>query len=103
VGLRLPQLRKPLRGRLAQPAVWFPPLGLGLVLVAWLGPRAVALVLADALLVQVQACVEGAPNGWAQACGEILLSGAEVWIVWWCYHRLMKGCGGFTDPRSTIR
>src|SRR5262249_32737061 len=102
-GLVLLHLSHPLTWQVAQPALWFPPLGIGLVLLAWLGPRALGLVLADAFLILFQSWAVGIPIGGGQAVSDTLLFGAEVWTVWWCYHRLMEGSEGFTDPRSTIR
>src|SRR5262249_44794730 len=43
IGLILLHLGHPLTWQMPRPAWWFPPLGLGLVLRVWLGPRALAL------------------------------------------------------------
>ncbi len=102
-GLALLHLSHPLTWQIPLPAFWFPPLGIGLVLLVWLGPRALGLVLVDACLVHWQAWARGLEVDVRQAALEVLLSAAEVWTVWWCYHRLTKSSGGFTDPRSTIR
>jgi PAS domain S-box-containing protein len=89
--------------------LWFAPAGVALVLVAWLGPRALLLIAADAVLSAVQARFLGWPGGTAPgwpglggALGEAGLSAAEAWTAWWCYHRLARGARGLGDPHSAI-
>src|SRR3954454_24766364 len=66
VGLLLLHLGNPLAWRHPVPMWWFPPVGIGLVLVAWLGPRALALIFADTLLVALQARLFNTPTMWGE-------------------------------------
>src|SRR5436305_9570056 len=89
LGLLLLHLGNPLAWGHPLPEWWFPPVGLGLVLVAWLGRRAVLLVFADVLLVALQAHLRGTATiwggGWLAGFGalsEALLLSAEVLAAW---------------------
>src|SRR5262249_43495877 len=104
-GFGLLHLSHPLTWRLDLPGAWFPPAAIGFLLVAWLGPRAALLVVADALLVALQAWLFGTrvPWGsdwpaWAGAVWDALLSGAEVWVAWWFYRRVAEGARRLVDP-----
>jgi len=107
VGLLFLHLGNPLAWGHTLPDWWFPPVGVGLVLVAWLGPRAVLLVFADVLLVAVQAWLRGTPTLWGDswraipgAFAEALVLSAEVLAAWYCYHTLGRGSRRLGDPRS---
>jgi PAS domain S-box-containing protein len=109
-GLAVLHLAQPLTWGGSPPDLWFAPLGLGLVLVAWLGPRAALLVVLDRLLVGLQAGWQGTPaawgNGWTGLLGhgwEALLDGGEVLAAWWCYQKLGQGTiRSLQDPRSAM-
>jgi PAS domain S-box-containing protein len=87
--------------------IWFPPVGLGLVLVAWFGPLAGLLVAVDGLLVVCQAVLletklPGEGTGVGLACADALLGGLEVVLAWWVYHQLLRGARTLGDPRSAL-
>jgi len=107
VGLLLLHLGNPLVWRHPLPVWWFPPAGLGLALVAWLGPRMVLLVFADVLLVALQAHLLHTPtiwgDGWLRlpgAVGEAVTVSAEILAAWGCYCYLGRGSRRLGDPRS---
>ncbi len=107
VGLLLLHLGNPLVWRHPLPIWWFPPVGVGLVLVAWLGPRAVLLVFADTLLVALQARLVGTPTIWGDGwlgvlgpLGEAVLFSVEILTAWGCYYHLGRGSRRLGDPRS---
>jgi PAS domain-containing protein len=108
IGVALLHLTHPLTWGFDFPGAWFPPAGIGFLLVAWLGPWAALLVMADALLVVLQAWAFGSTfpwvsgNGlaWTGAVWDSLLSGAEVWVAWWSYQRLARGARQLLDPGS---
>jgi PAS domain S-box-containing protein len=84
---------------------WFAPAGVAFALVAWLGPRALLLVIADALLVALQSYLLGGPGsgpGSTAVLGQAVLEAAEAGAAWWCYHRLGRGARGLGDPHSAI-
>ena len=89
------------------PDWWFPPVGVGLVLVAWLGPRAVLLVFVEVLVAGLQGRLRGTPTLWGEgwpALGGAVVEGvvlsAEVLAAWFCYHTLGRGSRRLGDPRS---
>ncbi len=89
------------------PGWWFPPLGFGLVLVAWLGPRAALLVAFDTLLVAFQARLTNAPTLWDgpwealfAAVWEATTLSGEVLAAWAFYHYVGKGTRRLGEPRS---
>jgi PAS domain S-box-containing protein len=89
------------------PVWWYPPVGVGIVLVAWLGPRAVLLILAGLVLAAGHAWLQHTPTiwgdgGWALpgAIGESLMVSAEVLTAWSCYRLLGRGSRRLGDPRS---
>ncbi len=107
VGLLVLHLGNPLFWRHALPVWWFPPVGIGLVLVAWLGPRGVLLLFANVLLVALQARLFHTPtiwgDGWRALGGalvEAVMLSAEVLTAWSCYHYLGGGSRRLGDPRS---
>src|SRR5581483_11589567 len=55
LALALLHLTHPLTWGITPIPLWFPPVGIGLVLVAWFGPLAAGLVVLDGLLVALQA------------------------------------------------
>ena len=90
------------------PGLWAPAAGLGLVLVAWFGPRAALLTLAAGLLAVLQALVLGAcfsgridPTALALAGGDAVLGTLEVLAAWWLYRRLGGG-RALGDPSSAL-
>jgi signal transduction histidine kinase len=107
VGLLLLHLGNPLVWRHPLPVWWFPPAGVGLILVAWLGRRAALLVFAHVLLVALQAHLADTPTIWGDGwlavlgpVGEAALLSAEVLVAWGCYHALGRGSRRLGDPRS---
>ncbi len=109
VGLLLLHFTHPLVWVRGLPGWWFPPAGLGIVLVAWLGRRGALLVAIDALLVAAQGKMIGAPflwqEGWRSAAGsawEAFVLAAEVLVVWDCYHNFLRGSRRLGDPRSAM-
>ncbi len=101
--LVLLHLTHPLTWGRSVPDVWFAPVGIGIALVAWFGPRILWLVIADSLLVALQTQLTGAVatrNVLAGTGLEAILNAAEAWAAWWCYHRLARGSRNLDDPRS---
>lgn len=93
--------------RQGQPPLWSPPAGIGLVLIAWLGPRGALVIVLDALLALVQRQFAGPPvlvaNGWPAlvldgGCGG--LDVLQALAGWWLYHRAAGGSRRLDDPRS---
>lgn len=91
------------------PGWWFPSLGVGLVLVAWLGRWAVLLVAADVLLVAAQAPLIDAPvlwnDPWRRMAGPLwdaVMLALEVLVIWECYYHRLKGSRRLGDPRSAM-
>ncbi len=78
--------------------LWYPPVGLGLALTAWLGLRAAVLVGLDAFLVGVLTPPPGSPV--LVPATEALLLGGEVALAWWCYAAWAGGSRRIHDPRS---
>ena len=91
------------------PGLWAPAAGLGLVLIAWFGPRAGWLIFAAAVLAVVQVAIVGVlatgqvdTAAVGRTTGVGLLGTAEVLAAWWAYRRLGHGARGLTDPRSAV-
>jgi PAS domain S-box-containing protein len=101
LGLALLHLGHPLSWGFSTPGYWFPPLGVGLALVAWLGPRALLLILLQGFLLRSYTWILGTPLTWTATVGDAVLTSTEVWAAWWCARRLADGSRGFADPRST--
>ncbi len=104
LALALLHLTHPLTWGVTPIPLWFPPVGIGLVLVAWFGPLAAGLVVLDGLLVAMQACLLGTiPNEQiALVFADALLGGLEVVLAWWMYHHLARGARTLSDPRSAL-
>jgi PAS domain S-box-containing protein len=107
VGLLLMHLGNPLVWGHALPVWWFPPVGVGLVLVAWLGPWAVLLLFAEVLLAALQARLFGTPTIWGEGWpalwrtfAEAAALSIEVLAAWGCYRYLAHGSRRLGDPRS---
>src|SRR5262249_55456759 len=86
LALALLPASQPLTWQWEPPGLWFPPPGVGFLLVAWLGPRAALLVVADCLLVLLQSLAIGIPLVWGPGgvgvvlgIAAALLAGLEVW------------------------
>ncbi|MGL4555677.1 MAG: PAS domain S-box protein [Gemmataceae bacterium] len=81
-------------------ALWTPALGVALALVAWVGPRLGALLLAGcgAALLLRHAALPGAPLGWVGLEAGLLV--AEPVVGWWLYHRMAWGARRLGGPRS---
>ncbi len=80
--------------------LWFPPAGLGLVLVAWLGLWAAGLAAGGVLLVGL--LTRGPTVAPLYPFLEALVVAAEVGLGWWCYHARARGARRLTDPRSAV-
>ena len=86
-----------------EPHVWFAPLGIGIALLAWFGPRVLLLVAADSILVSLQALLLSGDWDTTLLVMAVLRAGleaGEVWVAWWCYHRLARGSRSLDDLRS---
>lgn len=90
-------------------ASWFPPVGLGLALLVWFGPRAALWLALDGLLVAAQALFvrlcRSEPVG-----GELTLSAVDavlgaglLCLAWELYRRPGHGARNLSDPRSAKR
>jgi PAS domain S-box-containing protein len=80
--------------------LWFPPVGLGLVLVAWLGLWAAGLAAAGVLVVGL--ATRGPSVALLFPFLEALVVGVEVGLGWWCYHARAHGARRLGDPRSAV-
>jgi hypothetical protein len=69
-GLALLHVSNPLIWQAPLPGVWFPAAGVTFLLVAWLGPWAAWLAVADTLLVGLQAWLTGTPLPWGGGVAE---------------------------------
>jgi PAS domain S-box-containing protein len=78
-------------------ALWFPSVGLGLVIVAWLGWR--GLLTAAATLLLLRLALAPRENAFLTALDVLLLAG-ELAAGWVCYHTLGRGSRRVNDPRS---
>src|SRR5262249_41015000 len=104
-GLVALHLSHPLTWQVAFPAAWFPPAGIGLLLTAWLGPRAALLVGFDALLVVLLAWVRGLPAGtaaWGLLVAAPRLAGRGGGSAWGPSPPLARGARRLSAPRSAI-
>src|SRR5262245_49668222 len=108
-GLLLLHLTNPLAWGSSRPALWFPPAGIGLVLVAWFGPRAALLVLVDGLLLILQGVLLGwlpnpaaIPSGVGLAAADVVLAAGAGPVAWSFYHRRGRGARSLGDPRSAM-
>jgi PAS domain-containing protein len=105
-GLLLLHLTHLLGGQLgAGPVLWFAQAGVAVALVAWLGPRALALVAADSVLAWMEVrLTAGAPTWQETACAgwSAAVAAVAAGLAWWCYHHLARGARGLGDPRSAV-
>jgi PAS domain S-box-containing protein len=90
--------------------LWYPPAGLGLVLIAWFGPRAALWVAIDGLLVVSQVVLwsllgAGQRSGVEPvlACMDAVLGAVLLQASWWLYHDQARGARGLGEPRSAMR
>ena len=100
-------LSHPWTWHLPLPGIWFPPAAIGFLLLAWLGPRALGLILVDALLVLLQAWATRSPilegdgaGGLAAGLWISLVGAGEAWLAWWFYNRLDPEDRRLLDPRA---
>ncbi|MCI0376373.1 MAG: MASE1 domain-containing protein, partial [Gemmataceae bacterium] len=77
--------------------IWFPAVGVGIALVAWLGPLVVPFLVVDALLANF--LVRG-DAGFLRIVGDSLLTALEPAIAWWVFAELAGGRRRLDDPRS---
>jgi PAS domain S-box-containing protein len=91
------------------PTLWDPSIGAGIVVLAWLGPRALALVAAASLssILQANFLNLGIPggSGWAVLVNvfvHMAVDVAQVQGIWWCYRTLCGGSWGIADFRSAV-
>jgi PAS domain S-box-containing protein len=106
-GLVLLHLTNPLTWGVEGIPLWFPTAGIGLVLIAWFGPRATLLVALDGLLVVGQALLLGKASSDSKfdptlETGFALLTALELQLAWWIYHHVAQGARNPSDPRSAI-
>jgi len=92
------------------PALWYPPAGIGLALIAWFGPRAALWLAMDGLLVVLQMMLwrlvraehgQGVELGLAGV--DALLGAALLQVSWWVHHDRRYGARGLGEPRSAMR
>jgi PAS domain S-box-containing protein len=108
-GLVVLLLAHPLTWNRPPPWVWFPPAGIALVLVAWLGGRAGFLVAAAGLLAALAGRLWPGPSPPGVTTETALLVGAadavllalEAVVAWWVYRRAANS-PGLADPWSAI-
>lgn len=100
VGLLLLPLCHPHLWDPAREGMWFPFVGLGLALVAWLGPWAAVLVAAADVLVEFATLGPGVSLVYPIVAAAIV--GAEVGLGWWVYHVKAGGARRLDDPRSAV-
>jgi PAS domain S-box-containing protein len=96
--LLLLHLSHPLAWGQIEPGLWFAPLGIGIALVAWLGPVAVLLVAADGLLLGWQVGITGAGSP-AGVCAEAWGTALTAGVSWWTFARATPGDRQLSDPR----
>lgn len=109
LGLWLLHISHPVLWMQKPPGWSFPPVGLGLVFVAWFGWRGAVAVFLDGLLVAAQAYYFRAPSlyfgGRTAVLGafwEAFLLAVEVLAVWGYYHGVLGGSRRLGDPRSAM-
>jgi PAS domain S-box-containing protein len=100
LGLLLLVLSDPRLWQGGAAGLWFPPAGLGLVLIAWLGLWAAGLVAGGVLFVGALTRQPGVVL--LQPVLEALVVGAEVGLGWWCYHSGAGGMRRLGEPRSAV-
>ncbi len=88
---------------------WFPSAGLGVALLAWLGPRALVLLVLDAFLAALQQQGFGqelpAGPGWRGLGGAVLdqaLQAGALALGWALFQRGARGSRVLGDPRSLV-
>ena len=79
-----------------EPGLWLAPLGLGLVLTAWVGWWTLLFLFADLFLVKAWS------GDWSAALVDSFFLAAEIAFSWWCYAVLGKGSRRLDDPRSAV-
>lgn len=98
VSLAAFHLSHPLAWLPAGARLWYPSIGLGLVLTAWFGWRGVVLAVLDCWLIRLTTTADPLVPlpPWADAglLGLILAAG------WWCYREFGQGLRRINDPRS---
>ena len=78
--------------------LWVPSTGLALFLFAWLGPRALAIIVGASLTASTQAWLLGlhlpGGTGWSAlvcVCMNAALESLTTYAAWWLYRRLGAG------------
>jgi PAS domain S-box-containing protein len=79
-----------------EPGLWLAPLGLGLVLTAWVGLWAVFPLFADLFIVLAWS------GDWSAALVDSFLLATQIALSWWCYGILGRGSRRLDDPRSAV-
>jgi PAS domain S-box-containing protein len=97
VGLVWMTLSEPLLWQPERKESWSAPLGIGLVLTAWLGLRLLPLIFCQFLLAHL---VLRWNEGLAPALLHAILGSATIGGGWWCYHHQAGGARRLDDPRS---
>jgi PAS domain S-box-containing protein len=108
--LLLLHLSNPLTWGEIRPGLWYPPVGLGLALIAWYGRRAALWLALDGLLVVLQALVRARWEARHHAGAELALAGFDAVLgatvllfSWWLYHERKQDRRGLDDPRTAKR
>jgi ubiquinone/menaquinone biosynthesis C-methylase UbiE/PAS domain-containing protein len=76
--------------------LWFAPIGIGLVLIAWLGSWMVPLLFADFLLVRLLPGRQGHP------LADSAIFALQAGVSWWCYAYIARERRRLDHPRSAI-
>jgi hypothetical protein len=102
----------PLTWGCAPPWLWYPPAGVGLVLVAWLrlGLGGALVFFAGLLVLSVRAALalslgpDPLPARELAFAGvDAVLTALEAGLAWWLYHRRAGGGRQLIDPRSATQ
>jgi signal transduction histidine kinase len=84
---------------------WLPGLGLGIVMVAWLGLRILPVLAIDLLFVRSEAIAEHIVvaahlNLLHIIIADSLLHTVQIGLSWWLYYQVARGSRWLDDPRS---
>src|SRR5262249_38404637 len=91
-------------------ALWFPPAGLGLALIAWFGSRAALWLALDGLLVAAQALLVSRYGSGQIGAADLKLAGADailgavlLTLAWRLYQIQTRAARDLRDPASAKR